>query len=26
VAYFLLFTATFLMLSVRRLDQDRVRG
>lgn len=26
VAYFLLFTATFLMLAVRRLDQDRVRG
>ncbi len=26
VAYFLLFTATFLMLAVRRLDRDRVRG
>ncbi len=26
VAYFLLFTAAFLMLAVRRLDQDRVRG
>ena len=26
VAYFLLFTATFLMLAVRRLDRDRVCG
>lgn len=26
VAYFLLFTATFLLLAVRRLDRDRVRG
>jgi hypothetical protein len=26
VAYFMLFTAIFLMLAVRRLDQDRVRG
>lgn len=26
IAYFLLFTATFLVLTVRRLDRDRLRG
>jgi len=26
IAYFLLFTITFLTLTVRRLDADRLRG